>query len=128
MLRPWLTWECLADATQSLRPEHGLGSTALPSEGPLTGQDVSRQDRIGSLALFPPLNEGRSSISISQAPFSFSIAAFPAVPVLFAGIVLFLALVAVGRVTVFECANLCYCPRARRSHGDPTNMTQENVC
>lgn len=45
-----------------------------------------------------------------------------------AGIVLFAALGAVGRVTVFECANLRYCPRARRSHGDPANMTRENVC
>ncbi|KAL1258473.1 hypothetical protein QQF64_011717 [Cirrhinus molitorella] len=102
-------------------PLRVCGQTLLSSEAPPPEEEkeASRRDGIGSPALSSPLDEGRSSISISQVPFSFSIAAFPVVPVLFAGIVLFLALVAVGRVTVFECANLCYCPPARRSHGDP---------
>lgn len=90
-----------------------------------------RRRWIGSLLSFPLLNVGRSSISISQVPFSsFLPRPSPQSPCFFcaSGDCPVCGSPAVGRVTVFECANLRYCPRARRSHGDPANMTRENVC
>lgn len=94
---------------------------------PCFQEEVSQCSDRQPSTFFPSISRW-GSISISLVPFRLSIATFPAEPMLFVCIALLLALVSVGRVTVFECANLCYCPKARRSHGDPTNVTQENVC